>query len=88
MGVCVAKEEDIKRFQLQIDRLGSGLESGNFTSTPASTRSKTLARTKARLNGKVLRTTRAEKDIGVMVMDDLKPSVPRLKPMPMEYWAN
>ena len=88
VGVCVAKEEDMTRFQLQIDRLGSGLESGNFTSTPASKRSKTLAWTKARLNGKVIRTTRAETDKGVMVMDDLKPSVPMLKPMPMEYWAN
>ena len=78
-GRCVDSVEDRRRFQLEIDRLGewSRVWQLHFNTSKCKVMhiGKHNVKDTYMMNGQVLETTRAEKDIGVMVQDDLKPSL-------------
>ena len=78
-GRCVDRVEDRMRFQQEIDRLGEWSRLWQLHFNTSKCKIMHLGRNNGKeaytMNGQVLETTRAEKDIGVMVQDDLKPSL-------------
>ena len=78
-GRCVDKEEERTKFQMEIDRLREWSRTWQLHFNTDKCKIMHLGKRNVKetytMDGQVLATTRAEKDIGVMVQDDLKPSL-------------
>ena len=78
-GRCVDRQEDRVRFQLEIDRLSewSRIWQLHFNTSKCKIMhlGKKNVKEEYTMEGTVLETTAAEKDIGVMIQDSLKPSL-------------
>ena len=78
-GRSVDRQEDRERFQLEIDRLSdwSGAWQLHFNTSKCKIMhlGKKNVRQEYTMEGRVLESTAAEKDIGVMIQENLKPSL-------------
>jgi hypothetical protein len=78
-GRCVDRDVDKARFQMEIDSLTEWSHTWQLHFNTDKCKIMHLGRNNSKetytMDGHVLETTRAEKDIGVMVQDDLKPSL-------------
>ena len=78
-GRCVDREEDRIQFQQEINSLTEWSHKWQLHFNTGKCKIMHLGKKNTKhdytMDGQVLETTRAEKDIGVMVQDDLKPSV-------------
>ena len=78
-GRCVDRQEDRERFQMEIDRLGQWSRTWQLHFNTSKCKVMHLGKKNAKkdytMDGSVLESTAAEKDIGVMIQDTLKPSL-------------
>jgi hypothetical protein len=78
-GRCVDRQEDRERFQLEIDRLGQWSRTWQLHFNTSKCKVMHLGKKNVKedytMDGSVLESTAAEKDIGVMIQDTLKPSL-------------
>ena len=87
-GRCVDRDVDKARFQMEIDSLTEWSHTWQLHFNTDKCKIMHLGRNNSKetytMDGHVLETTRAEKQIGVMVQDDHPCIVPRLQPRQME----
>ena len=78
-GRCVDRQEDRDRFQLEIDRLSEWSRTWQLHFNTSKCKIMHLGKKNVKeeytMEGNALETTAAEKDIGVMIQENLKPSL-------------